>query len=268
MDSLIELKWRANVRKQVTTCKGCNLVNVATHPVPFSGISLPKVACVGEAPGRQEDVEGRPFVGASGQLLRKWLNNAGFQEQEVSFVNVVSCWPNRTPTGKEVAACRTNLAAQLMYLRPKYLFVLGGVALNAILNPGIMRIGDGRGKWFRAEGYGLSPAPFSIATWHPAAVLRNRILEFKAVEDVEYLRLVTKEDEDPLLYMGNVRCWSPGCENSIDGDYKGLLCCKDHPVRLEGEKNVRKANPQRSVAGSVNPTKEPKAGTVTQSGLF
>lgn len=256
MDNVLELKWRKAVRESVVSCQACNLVKVANHPVPFTGASLPTVAVVGEAPGREEDVQAKPFVGPSGRLLRKWLfEDVGFNEREVSFVNTVSCWPNRTPTGKEVEACKKNLVAQLSYLRPKYILALGGVAFNALLAPGVMRMGDGRGKWFRAEGYGLSIPPPAIATWHPAAVLRNRTLERKAIEDVMYLRLVAKEEEDPFVTncWENGLCWYPGCMMEIDNEYKGLYSCPKHPIKVAGLKEVSNVRAGDSAGGAGEP---------------
>lgn len=237
MDLVADLKWRKAVRDSVVGCKKCTLFNSCTAPVPFAGKKSPTLVCVGEAPGKQEDQAGQPFIGPAGKLLRKWLGEAGFNERDVSFVNVVSCYPGRTPTGREVEACRSNLAAQLAYLNCKWLLVLGGVALNALLSPGVGRITDLRGLWFRPDGVGEGTV--ALATWHPAAVLRNRELELKAVEDLLYMRLVIEAGESPFITNSeaNGLCWAKGCYNDIAGDYKGIYFCHWHPIKIEGEKD-------------------------------
>src|SRR5437879_6356469 len=168
------LKARVEVRRSVTNCTSCGLYRDCRSPVPFSGPSPARIAVVGEAPGEKEDQECRPFVGPSGQLAHAWVAKLGLSD-EVAWVNVVSCYPHRTPTRQEVDACRGNLERQLGLLAPTYLLLLGGVAVSSWW-PKIL-MGEIRGLWWRAKLRGMDSPPWALSTWHPAAVLRNRHLQ-------------------------------------------------------------------------------------------
>ncbi len=207
---------RLAIRQQVTNCTACQLCRVATRPVPFSGPSPSTIAIIGEAPGRYEDVSGKAFVGPSGQLARKWLADAGITD-EVAWLNVVSCYPNRTPTSREVDACQGNFYGQLAVIQPDFCLVFGGIAVGAIHSG--TRLGEVRGLWWRlpyvvtskqevngvvqgnvstgptggelvrpAERVEVTFEAWTLATWHPAAVLRNRGLEAEVVADIARFR--------------------------------------------------------------------------------
>lgn len=171
---------RALVRSSVIQCRACGLSDKRT-PVPFSGPDPARVVVIGEAPGKKEDELRQPFVGPSGGLVRAWLTTAGFELDDVAFVNVVSCYPERTPTGAEVSACSVNLLAQLQLLQPSFCLLLGGVALSAWWDG--VRIGEARGLWWKDERV-RSDGPWMLATWHPSAVLRNNSLGAEAQADV------------------------------------------------------------------------------------
>src|SRR5690348_13183174 len=121
MDSLLQRKL---VRDQIKSCRECALGDKCSSPIPFHGTSPSSIAVVGEAPGKYEDIQHRPFVGPAGKLAHSWLDRAGIDSENVAWLNVVCCFPNRTPTGNEIAACRNNLAAQLDTIRPDFLLVL------------------------------------------------------------------------------------------------------------------------------------------------
>jgi DNA polymerase len=127
---------------------------------------------IGEAPGRDEDIAGRPFVGRAGQLLDRMLASIGLDEAGVYITNVVYWRPpgNRTPTPEEVEACAPFLARQIELVAPKVLVLLGGAAAKSMLgtSEGIMRL---RGKWlnYAARNGTIS----TLATLHPAYLLRN-----------------------------------------------------------------------------------------------
>ena len=127
---------------------------------------------IGEAPGRDEDIAGKPFVGRAGQLLDRMLAAIGLDESHVYITNTVYWRPpgNRTPTPQEVEACAPFLARQIELLSPNVLVLLGGAAAKSILgvSEGIMRL---RGKWLTySSASGDLPA---LATLHPAYLLRN-----------------------------------------------------------------------------------------------
>lgn len=147
---------------------------------------------LGEAPGRVEDERGEPFVGPAGKLLRKHLVAAGLDPREMAFINTVCCYPARTPTSEEVDACHGNFLAQLTLVRPEFVLVLGAVALNS-LRPGA-RISEIRGQpWTRSLLAGGRRVYFP--TYHPAAVLRNRLLTRVWRTDLENFQRLVMEHE-------------------------------------------------------------------------
>lgn len=204
---MLNVVKRANVRKQVKDCRNCGLWGVGDGPVPFSApLGETKVVVVGEAPGRVEDKEGKPLVGPSGKVARGWLANFGFNPLDAGYMNVVCCWPDRTPNGREVASCRENLVAQLDLLSPSYVLVLGGVALNALC-PQKTRISEAHGYWWKLSWHDSSRTfAWAMATWHPAAVLRNTSLGKEALEDVEHFVMVAREEMTPVEHMFCVKC--------------------------------------------------------------
>ncbi|HML30150.1 MAG TPA: uracil-DNA glycosylase, partial [Hyphomicrobium sp.] len=131
-----------------------------------------RVMIIGEAPGRDEDQIGRPFVGRAGQLLDRMLAAIGLSEADVHITNIVYWRPpgNRTPTPQEALACRPFLERQIELVAPKMLIAVGGSAAKEVLGAteGIMRL---RGKW-REVQVGEQKIP-AIATLHPAYLLRT-----------------------------------------------------------------------------------------------
>ena len=124
-----------------------------------------KVVIVGQAPGRNEDSTGRPFIGISGQLLGRLLKKAGLEREQVYITSVVQFFPpkNRAPSDSEVEACRRFLYRQLDIVKPKLVVVVGAVALRELLNmKGIMKV---RGRLIRKDRY-------YFITLHPAAAIR------------------------------------------------------------------------------------------------
>ncbi len=131
-----------------------------------------RILVLGEAPGRDEDASGRPFVGRAGRILDAALEAAGLDRASVFVTNVVKCRPpgNRRPRRDEVVACAPFLRAQIDALRPRLVVTLGATALRGLLGPGHeLRAVRGRALEFRGIRV--------VATYHPAAVLYNRTLE-------------------------------------------------------------------------------------------
>lgn len=217
---------RKAIRDGIKACRLCDLGAKCTSPVPFSGPSDPKLVVIGEAPGAQEDKAGSPFVGPSGELIREWLSECGWNvADEVAFVNVVSCYPNRTPTPKEVDVCSVNRDRQLHHLEANYWIVLGGVAAQALISHQV-RIGEVRGMSFRPSA--VDTTAWAVATWHPSAVLRNRQLEFDAHEDIAFFSSVARAGEDPSLYRG-WRCVKCDTDEAIDYKNDIPYCARHLP---------------------------------------
>lgn len=176
------------VKASVISCKSCNLHLSCNRPVYFDGPVPNHIAVVGEAPGSTEDKLHRPFVGPSGQLLRGWLESYGIED--ATFLNAVSCFPHRTPRYSEIASCRNNLWSQLQVIQPKYILLVGKIAVNSWWKDiGISEIRGGfwQAPWREGGENGDKGDGFSwaFATWHPAAVLRNRGLEAQTLQDIE-----------------------------------------------------------------------------------
>jgi uracil-DNA glycosylase len=151
---------------------GCGLKATATKLCFYRGAPRARLMIIGEAPGRDEDLEGRPFVGRAGQLLDKMLSAIGATEAEVHITNIVYWRPpgNRTPTPQEALACRPFLDRQIELVAPDVVLLAGGSAAKHILETedGIMRV---RGKWFEPR---LGQRTIkTMATLHPAYLLRT-----------------------------------------------------------------------------------------------
>jgi len=150
--------------------------------VPGSGNTTnPKLVFVGEGPGRNEDLVGKPFVGRGGKLLDELLESASLKREEVYITNIVKCRPpkNRKPKPDEVEICTSHyLEKQLDLLQPKLVCTLGATALQYFT--GETEMGSAHGKLFRTR----SGMPL-LATYHPAAVFRNRKLKKSLQEDLQ-----------------------------------------------------------------------------------
>jgi uracil-DNA glycosylase family 4 len=162
----------AELQALVAQFDGCSLKRTAKSLCFARGSEQASIMLIGEAPGRDEDLQGKPFVGRAGQLLDRMLASVGLGEEQVYIANTVYWRPpgNRTPSPEEIAACAPFLARQIELLSPKLLVLLGGAAAKSILgvNEGIMRL---RGKWL-TYSCGGRDIP-TLATLHPAFLLRK-----------------------------------------------------------------------------------------------
>jgi len=169
------------------TFDGCGLKATATKLCFYRGAPASDLMIIGEAPGRDEDLAGKPFVGRGGQLLDKMLAAIGLTEADVHITNVVYWRPpgNRTPTPQEALACRPFLERQIELVSPKIVVAVGGSAAKEILGvtEGIMRL---RGKW-REITAGDRKIP-AIATLHPAYLLRTPAAKQLAWMDLLQIR--------------------------------------------------------------------------------
>jgi uracil-DNA glycosylase family 4 len=175
----------AAVAHAIAGCKACSLSATALNHVPGEGNPAARFVVVGEAPGQTEDELGRPFVGKSGELLTKILEAIGFKREDVFICNVLKHRPpgNRNPAPDEIAACRPFLLRQLELLEPKVILALGTFAAQTLLETD-SPIGKLRGLEHRYHGIPL------VATYHPAALLRNPNWKRPAWEDVQLARRI------------------------------------------------------------------------------
>jgi DNA polymerase len=166
-------------------CTRCDLYRTATNAVPGEGNPDADFVCVGEAPGQNEDEQGRPFVGAAGQLLNKILGAIGLAREEVFICNVLKHRPpgNRDPLPEEVRACEPYLRRQLELVKPRVILALGRFAAQSLLQT-TTPIGKLRGQVHRYHGIPL------IVTYHPAALLRNEAWKRPTWEDVKVARRI------------------------------------------------------------------------------
>lgn len=175
-----EAKTLDELRAILGDCRRCGLCDGRTNLVFGSGPATAELMIVGEAPGAEEDLQGAPFVGRSGQLLTKMLEALTLKREEVYITNVVKCRPpqNRNPKSDEVASCSPFLLEQIRIVKPKLLLALGTFAAQTILNSTepIMKL---RGKPYTYAGVPL------IVTLHPAACLYNPANKKFVWEDIK-----------------------------------------------------------------------------------
>ncbi len=177
LQSLNELEQRA------ISCRQCRLREGCQQVVFGEGRNDTRLMLVGEGPGMDEDLQGRPFVGKAGQLLDKILEAAELPRQEVFIGNVVKCRPpaNRLPHPDEVRVCRNYLEAQIRIIKPQILVCMGSLATQVIIDSRA-RITMTRGKWFNRQGIKI------MAVFHPAALLRNPSYKRPTWEDFKQIR--------------------------------------------------------------------------------
>jgi len=173
----------AVLKEKVLPCTACQLSEGRTKTVFGAGNPDADVVFVGEAPGEEEDKQGEPFVGRSGQLLTKILEAIGYPRDEVFICNILKCRPpgNRDPQPDEVKACEPHLKAQLAILRPKVICCLGRVAAQTLLGT------DASLTKLRNAVHFYAGIPV-MATYHPAALLRHSAWKRETWNDVRKLR--------------------------------------------------------------------------------
>ncbi len=173
---------------QAAQCTACILAETRTNVVFGSGSARSGIVLIGEAPGANEDAQGLPFVGRSGQLLDRLLAETGIARGDVYICNVVKCRPpgNRDPRPEEVVTCAPFLRAQLEALKPRVLCALGLHATRWLL-PGKEAMAKLRGRVLDYRGIP------TIATYHPAAILRSPGLRGNALGDLELMREVAEK---------------------------------------------------------------------------
>ncbi len=176
------------LREELTRFDGCPLKRTAMNLVFSDGNPSAKVMFMGEAPGEDEDRQGKPFVGVSGQLLDRMLKAVGMDRSNIYISNVLFWRPpgNRSPTDAEIAACLPFAERHIALVKPKVLVLLGGVAAKTLLRTkdGIMRL---RGRWTEYHplpGSGLAEPVPCLPIYHPAYLLRTPAAKRQAWQDI------------------------------------------------------------------------------------
>lgn len=173
-------------------CDRCQLNGSRTQVVPAEGPRTARLFLVGEAPGPDEDAQGRPFVGRAGKILRRSLDAAGIPADDVWISNTVKCFPHdlveggkrriRKPSTEEATACRPWLRAEVKALRPALLVALGGTAAQELTGQRGIKIGDVRGKRLSARDE-LGGVPV-VVTYHPSGLRYGHATEQDLVDDL------------------------------------------------------------------------------------
>ena len=175
------------IRKSVIDCTKCDLAKTRTNSVPGKGNFHSDVIFVGEAPGRNEDLQGEPFVGVAGKKLSLALEEAGVTRDEVYITNTVKCRPpkNRVPNKEEKQMCENYIQKEIEIINPKIICVLGNTAFGSIL--GGSEITKYRGKIARKENQ------LYFITIHPAATIYNQELIQTLKQDIKKLFEIIRE---------------------------------------------------------------------------
>ncbi len=183
------------VKKRLGDCRRCRLWKGRKKIVFGTGNPDAELLFVGEAPGRDEDIKGEPFVGRAGQLLTRIIHAIDLRREEVYICNVIKCRPpqNRNPLPEEIEACEPFLVEQIESIRPKVICALGKFAAQTLLKTEAP-ISTLRGRFHEYHGVPLMP------TYHPAYLLRNPKMKRETWEDVQMIqRLLRGEIPNPLL---------------------------------------------------------------------
>ena len=191
-DFLMDLEL---LRQEVEACRKCPLALTRKNAVFGQGPCDPRLMIVGEAPGKNEDEEGRPFCGPSGDLLDRMLGAIGLKREDAFITSVVKCRPprNRRPLEGEIRACKAFLDGQIRAIRPGVILCLGEVAAKAIIKKRAA-LKDLRAKVHRAGGIKV------VATYHPAYILRftgstrERAIKKEAWEDLQLLKDILEDE--------------------------------------------------------------------------
>ena len=180
-----------SIKKEVIQCVLCGLSITRKNAVPGSGSINRKIILIGEAPGKNEDETGSPFVGSAGKILDQALIDARIERKEIYITNVVKCRPpnNRVPTDEEIRICTNQyLKKEIDIISPKIICILGATALKSLL--GLKSMTPYRGKIVKRP-----PLKYFI-TYHPAATIYNNKLKQIFFEDIQKLaKIVNAQDQ-------------------------------------------------------------------------
>ncbi len=175
--------------QEIKDCTKCSLGHTRTHFVFGVGNPNADLMFIGEAPGRDEDLQGIPFVGRAGQLLNKLLAHVHLKREDVFIANILKCRPpnNRDPLPEEVAACIPYLYKQIEMIQPKVMVALGRVAAQNLLRTKAP-LSQMRERVWEYRGTPM------VVTYHPAAVLRNMRLLDTAIQDFKFIVSIMEKE--------------------------------------------------------------------------
>jgi len=182
-----EILTLAEVRKELGDCKRCKLHRTRRTIVFGEGNENATLMFIGEGPGYDEDVQGRPFVGKAGQLLTKIIESINLPREEVYIANIIKCRPpqNRNPEPDEIQSCNPFLMNQIRVIQPRIICALGTFSAQTLLKTDT-KISALRGKLFDLEGIKVIP------TYHPAFLLRNPERKREVWEDMKKIAELIK----------------------------------------------------------------------------
>jgi DNA polymerase len=171
------------LRQECLSCRKCVLAETRTNVVFGEGNPNARVMFIGEGPGQNEDLQGRPFVGLAGQLLDKFLAAVGLERSEVYIANMVKCRPpqNRDPRPEETECCIGYLRQQVKLINPEFIVCLGRIAACRLISSDF-KVTKQHGQFFQKKDFQI------MGTFHPAALLRNPTQKPEAFEDFLALR--------------------------------------------------------------------------------
>ena len=177
-----------SLEEEVLSCRKCPLAETRQKAVPGEGQIKTELMFVGEAPGRDEDIQGRPFVGRAGQLLTKIIAAMNFAREEVYITNIVKCRPpnNRNPHADEMENCRDYLLRQIAMIQPKVIVTLGKVASGFFIQSDLGMTAL-RGEFYDFQGIKVMP------TFHPSYLIRNegnKILKKMVWDDMQQVMVL------------------------------------------------------------------------------
>jgi|TARA_B100000953_G_scaffold81742_1_gene66679 DNA polymerase len=176
----------------IKNCKKCKLHETRINTVFGEGSANAKVMIIGEAPGKDEDISGKPFVGRAGKLLTEILSSINLERNDIFITNTVKCRPpeNRNPHDDEIKSCSGYLDEQIKLINPKVIVLLGKIAANRILNID-EPISNLRGKKYFIKENNIP----IIVFYHPAYLLRSPLQKSKVWEDLKFMdNIITNHD--------------------------------------------------------------------------
>jgi DNA polymerase len=179
-DILSKEEKLSKLKEEIGDCQRCRLSKGRKNIVFGEGSPDAELMFIGEAPGREEDIHARPFVGDAGKLLTRLIVKMGLKREDVYIANIVKCRPpyNRNPGEDEIAVCRYFVERQVEIIKPRIIVCLGKISAQALLGVGIP-ISKLRGNFFEYKGIPVMP------TFHPAYLIRNPADKWLTWDDMQ-----------------------------------------------------------------------------------
>jgi uracil-DNA glycosylase family 4 len=174
------------ISDEVRACRKCGLWKARTNAVPGEGPAHAKIMLIGQAPGKEEDASGRPFVGKAGKFLDSVLEKSGLEKDKLFITSPVKCYPprNRKPHARELKACRGFLDRQFAIIKPKIIVLMGDTAFHSFF-PG-ESLKKQRGRWL------VKDQRLFLPTYHPSAAMRFPGIKKALMDDFRKLALYKK----------------------------------------------------------------------------